>query len=102
VWTYRFGAPDKRRPVVILTRDEAIELLNTVIVAPITSTIRDIPSQVAIGTDEGLDHDSAVSLDHVQSVDRSKLIRRVGRLSSEKMREVCAALAVATGCADGL
>jgi mRNA interferase MazF len=98
VWTYRFGAPGKRRPVVILTRDEAIELLNTVLVAPVTSTIRDIPSQVIIGTTEGLDHDSAVTLDHVQSVDRNKLMRRLGRLSPEKMREVCSALAVATGC----
>lgn len=99
VWTYRFGAPDKRRPVVILTRNEAIELLSTVMVAPVTSTIRAIPSQVIIGTGEGLDPDSAVSLDHVQTVDRARLIRRLGRLSPEKMREVCAALAVATDCA---
>jgi mRNA interferase MazF len=99
VWTYRFGSPGKRRPVVILTRDEVIELLNTVMVAPVTSTIRDIPSQVIIGTAEGLAHDSAISLDHVQSVERSKLIRRVGRLSPDKLREVWAALVVATGCA---
>jgi mRNA interferase MazF len=98
VWTYRFGAPDKRRPVVILTRDEAIEMLNTVMVAPVTSTIRDIPSQVFIGENEGLDHDSAVSLDHIQTVDRAKLIRRLGRVSPETMREICTALAIATGC----
>jgi mRNA interferase MazF len=95
---YRFGAPDKRRPVVILSRDEAIELMNTVLIAPVTSTIREVRSQVIIGADEGLDHDSAVSLDHVQTVDRAKLIRRLGRLSPETMREVCAALAVAVGC----
>ena len=78
--------------------DEAIEHLNTVMIAPVTSTIRDIPSQVIIGAHEGLDHDSAISLDHVQTVDRTKLIRRLGRLSPEAMREVCAALAIATGC----
>jgi mRNA interferase MazF len=98
VWTYRFKEPDKRRPVLILSRDEAIEVLNTVLVAPITSTIREVPSQVVIGEREGLDHDSAVSLDHVQCVDRAKLVRRLGRVSPERMREVCTALAVATGC----
>jgi mRNA interferase MazF len=98
VWTYRFKGPDKRRPVVVLSRDEAIEVLTTVLVAPVTSTIRNLPSQVVIGVDEGLDHDSAVSLDHVQCVDRAKLIRRLGRLSPARMHHVCAALAVATGC----
>ena len=98
VWTYRFKAPDKRRPVVILSRDEAIDVLHTVLVAPITSTIRDLPSQVVIGRNEGLEHDSAVSLDHVQCVDRARLIRRLGCLSAERMREMCSALAFATGC----
>jgi mRNA interferase MazF len=98
VWTYRFKEPDKHRSVVILSRDEAIDVLDTILVAPVTSTIRDIPSQVIIGAREGLEHDSAVSLDHVQCVDRAKLVRRLGRLSSERMREVCSALAVATGC----
>jgi mRNA interferase MazF len=98
VWTYRFKAPDKRRPVVILSRDEAIEVLSTVLVAPVTSTIRDLPSQVVIGAPKGLDHDSAISLDHVQCVERARLIRRLGRVSPERMREVCSALAIATGC----
>lgn len=99
LWTYRFREPDKRRPVLILSRDEAIEVLSTVIVAPITSTIRDLPSQVVIGEAEGLAHDSAISLDHVHCVERAKLVHRLGRLSPERMREVCGALAVATGCA---
>ena len=98
VWTYRFKAPDKRRPVVILSRDDAIEVLSTVMVAPVTSTIRDLPSQVVIGAAEGLARDSAVSLDHVQCVDRARLIHRLGRLSPERMREVCSALALATDC----
>lgn len=98
VWSYRFKAPDKRRPVVIVSRDEAIEVLGTVLVAPVTSTIRDIPSQVILGSAEGLERTSAASLDHLQCVDKAKLIRRLGRLAPQRMREICAALAVATGC----
>ncbi len=100
VWTYRFRMPDKRRPVVILSREEAIEVLSTVLIAPVTSRIRGLPSEVVIGAPEGLDHDSAINLDHVQCVERAKLVRRVGRLAPRRMREVCVALAVATGCAD--
>lgn len=98
VWWYRFKPPDKRRPVVILSRDEAIGALNTVLVAPVTSTIRDLPSQVVIGEREGLEHDSAISLDHVQCVEQSRLIGRLGRLSPAQLREVCAALLFAAGC----
>jgi mRNA interferase MazF len=95
VWAYRFK---ERRPVVVLSRNEAIDVLTTVLVAPVTSTIRDLPSQVVVGTNEGLDHESPVSLDHVRCVDGARLIRRLGSLPPARMREVCAALAVATGC----
>jgi mRNA interferase MazF len=98
VWTYEFRRPDKRRPVVVLSRTDAIDVLETVMVAPVTSTIRGLPSEVVIGTTEGLKHDSAVNLDHVQTVDQSRLSRRLGSLGIEKMRRVCWALAVATGC----
>lgn len=99
VWTYVFRKPDKRRPVVVLSRPEAIAVLHTVMVAPVTSTIRGIPSEVVVGTDEGLKHDSAVNLDHVQTVEQSRLTRHVGALGPEKMRAVCRALGIATGCA---
>ena len=98
VWRYRFRAPDKERPVLVLSRQEVIGLLHTVMVAPITSTMRGAPSEVAVGVAEGLRHDSAVNLDHVQTVERARLQRYVGRLAPEKMRAVCRALAVATGC----
>ena len=98
IWTYEFRRPDKRRPVVVLSRKEAISVLHTVIVAPITSTIRGLPSEVVVGMEEGLKHKSAVNLDHVQTVERSRLSRYVGRVGSAKMRTVCRALAVATGC----
>ena len=100
IWLYAFKPPNKRRAVVVLTRPEVIELLNTVIVAPITSTIRGAPSEVVVGIDGGLKRDSAVNLDHVQTVDRRRLVRFVGTLSPGKMRSVCRALLVATGCSD--
>ena len=98
IWRYRFSAPDKKRPVLVLTRQEVIGLLHTVMVAPITSTIRGAPSEVMVGMKEGLKHDSAVNLDHVQTVERSRLEQYVGYLGAEKMREVCRALAIAVGC----
>jgi mRNA interferase MazF len=98
IWTYEFRKPDKRRPVVVLSRVDAIEVLHTVMVAPITSTIRGAPGEVVVGVAEGLKHDSAVSLDHVQTVEQGRLARYVGRLGADKLRAVCRALAVATGC----
>ena len=98
IWRYRFAAPDKKRPVVVLSRQEVIGLLHTVMVAPVTSTIHGAPSEVLVGLREGLKHESAVNLDHVQTVEQSRLERYVGHLGVEKMREVCRALAVAVGC----
>lgn len=98
IWTYEFRRPDKRRPVVILSRADAIAVLSTVMIAPITSTMRGLPSEVAVGVAEGLKRESAVNLDHVQTVEQSRLSRRLGSLGSEKMRAVCRALAIATGC----
>ena len=98
VWMYAFGGSDKRRPVLVLARQEVIGLLRTVTVAPITSTIHGAPSEVIIGIDEGLKRDSAVNLDHVQTVDKARLHRCVGSLSAAKMADVCAALVIATGC----
>ena len=95
---YAFGKPDKKRPVVILSRQQVIGLLHTVMVAPITSTIRGAPSEVVIGIEEGLRHDSAVNLDYVQTVEQARLKRYLGSLSTGKMRQVCRALAIASGC----
>jgi len=98
IWRYRFRTPDKERPVLVLTRDEVIGLLHTVMVAPITSTIRGAPSEVMVGVGEGLKHTSVVNLDHVQTVERTRLGRYVGSVKRDKMAEVCRALAVAVGC----
>lgn len=98
IWRYRFKSPDKVRPVLVLSRHEVIPLLHTVMVAPITSTLRGAPSEVAVGIEHGLKHTSAVNLDHVQTVERSRLVGYVGRLGAERMRDVCRALAIAVGC----
>ena len=100
IWQYAFTRPDKRRPVLVLSRQEVIGLLHTVMVAPITSTIHGLPSEVLVGTEEGLKHDSAVNLDHVQTVEQARLVSHVGSVSPAKMRAVCRALAVAAGCTD--
>ncbi len=98
IWSYRFSPPDKRRPVLVLSRQEVIGLLHTVMVAPVTSAIRGAPSEVLISVAEGLKHPSAVNLDHVQTVEKSRLTGFVGSLGSQKLYEVCRALAVAVGC----
>ena len=99
IWLYTFKPPNKRRPVLVLTRQEVIELLHTVMVAPVTSTRCGAPSEVAVGIEEGLKHESAVNLDHVQTVDKTRLRKFVGSLDRDKMAQVCKALAIATGCA---
>ncbi len=99
LWLHQFASPDKRRPVVVLSRPQALRFLRTVVVAQVTSTIHGSPSEVIIGVEEGLKASSAINLDNVHTVDRHSLRRYVGALSEEKMRQVCRALAIATGCA---
>jgi mRNA interferase MazF len=98
IWMYAFAKPDKRRPVLVISRQSVIPLLRTVMVAPITSSIYGVPSEVRVGVEHGLKHESAVNLDHVQTVDRSRLSGFIGRVNEDVMNEVCEALAVATGC----
>ena len=94
---YRFTAQDKRKPVVILTRDSVLEYLGEVTVAPVTSTVRDIPSEVLLTSKDGLPRDCAVNLDHVQTVSKTKLGALITTLSAERLREIRAALLFALG-----
>lgn len=94
---YQFARPDKRRPVVILTRDSAIQYLGETTVAPITRFIRDIPSEVVLTTEEGMPEDCAINLDHVQTVSKGKLGGLIITLNQEKMRSVRKALLFALG-----
>jgi mRNA interferase MazF len=94
---YKFSPPDKRRPVLILTRESVLEYLGDVTVAPITSTIRDIPSEVRLDKEDGMPHDCAVNCDHIQTVSKSRLGPLVTTLMPAKMREVAAAVGFALG-----
>ena len=100
IWLYSFESPDKRRPVLVLSRQKAIALLRTVLVAPITSSAHGAPSEVQVGIDEGLKHDSVINLDQVQTVDQARLHNFVGTVGPGKMTAVCQALSIATGCGD--
>jgi mRNA interferase MazF len=94
---YRFTPPDKNRPVLLLTRDSALEFLGEVTIAPVTSTIRDIPTEVALTTRDGMPRDCAVNLDHVQTVSRGKLGGVITTLGATKLAEVRSALLFALG-----
>ena len=94
---YRFAAPDKRRPVVILTRDSILDALGEVTIAPVTSTIRDIPSEVVLTVHEGMPRDCAANLDHIQTVAKNKIGVLITTLSRDRMAEIRAALLFALG-----
>ena len=88
-----------RRPVVVLSRDAAIPRLGRALVAPCTTTIRSLPSEVVLDPGEDpVPRRSAVNLDSVESVSLAVLVERLGRLADARMREICAALAVAVDC----
>jgi mRNA interferase MazF len=94
---YAFSPPNKRRPVFILTRDSAIRYLNALTVAPITSTIRNIPSEVSLNRDEGLLSDCVANLDNIQTVSKAKIGSLITTLSPDRMEEVRQAISFALG-----
>jgi len=95
---YRFAPPDKKRPVIVLTRDSAIAYLSTVTVAPITSTVRDVPSEVILNEGDGMKGPCTVNLHNAVTVPQERLGKRVAHLSSVRMQEICAALRFSLGC----
>jgi mRNA interferase MazF len=98
VRVYQFAPPDKRRPVVVLTRDSAIPYLSTVTVAPVTSTIRGVPSEILLDEDDGMKARCAVNLHNAVTVSQQRLGRRLARLSGRRMSEICSALRFSLGC----
>ncbi len=98
---YRFAPPDKSRPVVVLTRNSAIAYLSAVTVAPITSAIRGVPSEVPLNEEDGMKSPCAVNLHHSITVLQDRLGRRVGHLGPRRMDEICAALRFSLGCDSG-
>ena len=97
---YTFSQPDKKRPVVILTRDTVIDYLGEVTVAPVTSTMRDIPSEVLLLRADGMPRDCAINLDHIQTVAKGRIGALITTLSAEKMVMLRQALLFALGFDD--
>lgn len=95
---YEFAAPDQRRPVVVLTRDSAIGYLATVTVAPITSTIRGVPSEVLLGEGDGMKAACVVNLHNAVTISQARLGKRVARLGPRRMSEICSAMHFSLGC----
>ena len=95
---YRFAPPDKARPVVVLTRDSALQYLSTASVAPVTSSIRGVPSEVRLDAEDGMKGPCAVNLHNTVTVSQKHLGRRVARLTPLRMREICSALRFSLGC----
>jgi mRNA interferase MazF len=98
VYWHTFRAPDKRRPVLVLTRNSAIPFLTGITIAPLTTTIRGIPSEVILTpADDGVFSDCAVNADNLQTVQKASLGAYITHLSLERMREVRAAVEFALG-----
>ena len=89
---------EKGRPFLILTRDEAIPVLRVVLVAPVTRTVRGIPTEVAVGAEEGLPAEGVAALDNILTFPKAMLVRRMGALAAGRRREPCEALRAVTDC----
>lgn len=94
----RFERPNKQRPVLILTRDALLGHLSTVTVAPITSTVRDVPSEVVLHLEDGMKGRCAVNLHNAVTISQDRLGRRVAALNNVRMQQVCKALRFSLGC----
>ena len=95
---YVFAPPDKKRPVLVLTRDSALAYLSSVTVAPITSTIRGVPSEVRLNEDDGMKQPCAVNLHNAITVSQQRLGKRLAQIKPARMNEVCAAIRFSLGC----
>jgi mRNA interferase MazF len=93
-----FAPPDNTRPVVILTRDSALAYLSTATVAPVTSAVRGVASEVRLDEQDGMKAPCAVNLHHAITVSQDRLGKRVTQLTSARMDEICAALRFSVGC----
>ena len=89
---YKFKSPDKRRPVLILTRDSILEYLGEVTIAPITSTIREIPSEVLLTHEDGMRKDCAINCDHIQTVSKNKIGPVITTLHQGKLKQLSKAI----------
>ncbi len=88
----------KRRPVLVVSRNESIPVLNNIVVAPVTSTIRSIPTCLAVGPEEGIDHDSVATFHNLATVPKSLLTTRLGSLGLSGRQQICEALSALADC----
>jgi len=88
----------KRRPVLIVSRDEVIPVVSNVVVAPVTSTIREIPTCIPVGSDQGIDRDSVATFDNLATVPKAVLTVRLGDLGAGGRLQICSALAAVANC----
>lgn len=91
-------AEDKRRPVLVVTRTDIVPVLTWIVVAPVTRTIRRIPTEVGLGAQHGLPEECVASFDNLQPIRRSLLTQRVGTLGIEELDEICRALRALADC----
>ena len=97
VWWYEL--PDvARRPGCILTRQAAIPVLNAVLIAPATRTIRGIPTEMRLGPEDGMPADCALSFDNLLTVPTALLVEHITTVAPERLQELCTALNIAAGC----
>ena len=92
---YKFKPPDKKRPVLILTRNSVIPYLGEVSIAPITTTVRDIPSEVYLSVQDGMPKDCAINFDHIQTVSKGKIGSKITFLTQEKLKQAGEAISFA-------
>ncbi len=97
IYWYTFYPPDKRRPVLILTRNSALKYLTGITIAPITTTIRDIPTEVVLTREDNLLQPCAVNVDNIQTIHKAQLGEYITHLTREKMQAVRAAIEFALG-----
>jgi mRNA interferase MazF len=97
VWLAEQPEPIGKRPVVLLSRDEAYEVRNAVTIAQVTTTIRDIPVEVVLDEKDGLHHKCVVNLDTISTILKSRLIKRISSLKAEKIKQINTAIKFALG-----
>lgn len=95
IWLVR---ADKVRPAIVLTRDPVADVLNEILVVPITSARRNLLTEVQIGSNAGIDRPSIANLDQVRRLDRSRFVRRIGQVDTPTMTAICAAMQYSIGC----
>lgn len=89
---------NKRRPVLVVSRSEVVPVLNNVVVAPVTSTIRDIPTCLRVGPEEGIDHESVATFDNLAAVPKTTLTTQLGELGAGGRHQICDALRALSDC----